>query len=71
MKEETTVKKYENLLWIVFWICLFSYFSYDLYLDNQLKITKSNNEVKLKEAENEILKNSLRQIHAVPDSSVK
>lgn len=71
MKEETTVKKYENLLWIIFWICFFSYFSYDLYLDNQLKITKSNNEVKLKEAENDILKNPLRQIHAVPDSSVK
>ena len=58
-------------LWMIFWICLFSYWAYEMYLDNQLKITKSNNEVKLKEAENEILKNSLRQIHAVPDSSVK
>ena len=49
MKEETTVKKYEDVLWIVFWICLFSFLSYDLYLDNELKVTKSNNEVKLKE----------------------
>lgn len=49
MKEETAVKKYEDVLWIVFWICLFSFLSYDLYLDNELKVTKSNNEVKLKE----------------------
>lgn len=58
MKEETTVKKYEDVLWIVFWICLFSYFSYDLYLDNELKVTKSNNEVKLKELDIKMLQDS-------------
>lgn len=58
MKEETTVKKYEDVLWIVFWICLFSFLSYDLYLDNELKVTKSNNEVKLKELDIKMLQDS-------------
>lgn len=58
MKEETAVKKYEDVLWIVFWICLFSFLSYDLYLDNELKVTKSNNEVKLKELDIKMLQDS-------------
>ena len=58
MKEETAVKKYEDVLWIVFWICLFSFLSYDLYLDNELKVTKSNNEVKLKELDIKMMQDS-------------
>lgn len=30
----------KNSGWIVFWVCLFSYWGFKLYLNNELEITK-------------------------------
>lgn len=75
--EQTT--KYSYVLWSIFWVCLFSYWAYKMYLDNELRVTKSNNEVKLKELdiqdknlEIQIIKRySDSLIHLTPDSDVK
>lgn len=31
----------ENFLWAIFWICLFTYFSFDSYFDYQKEIQKT------------------------------
>ena len=74
-----STSKYGYVLWTIFWICLFSYWAYEMFLDHELRVIKSNNDVKLKELdiqdknlEMQIIKryrNSL--IHLTPDSDVK